>query len=60
MYYIGSFFIYKKVLTSTMTERLTQITITTEIRTKLKAMNGNDSYSIYIDRLIRSGNKQDG
>lgn len=40
-----------------MTERLTQIPITTEIRTKLKAMKANESYSVYIEKLLRSGSK---
>jgi len=43
-----------------MTERLTQIPITTEIRTKLKSMKGLESYSNYIGRLMLVGSKQDG
>ena len=48
----------KFVLTSTMSIRLTQIPISEEVRTKLKAMKGLDSYDNYINRLMRVGNKQ--
>jgi len=42
-----------------MTIRDPQIPVKEEIKTKLKALKGTDSYSEFLDRLMRSGNKQD-
>ena len=42
-----------------MSERKVEIPISAEIRTKLKALKGSDSYSEYLGRLMRSGNKDD-
>lgn len=40
-------------------ERPAQIPIEADVRNKLKALKGRDSYSIYIDRLMRAGSKDD-
>jgi len=42
-----------------MAERDPQIPVKSEIKTKLKALKGSDSYSEYLARLMRSGNKDD-
>lgn len=42
-----------------MTERPAYIPIERQIQTKLKALKGSDSYSEYLGRLMRSGNKDD-
>ena len=41
-----------------MSERLSQIPIKEEIRTRLKELKGVDSYSEYLDKLTRAGSKQ--
>ena len=42
-----------------MTERPAYIPIEREIQTKLKALKGSDSYSEYLDRLMRSVSRKD-
>jgi len=42
-----------------MAERDPQIPVKSEIKTKLKALKGTESYSNYLDRLMRSGSKDD-
>ena len=40
-----------------MSERKVEIPISKEVRTKLKAMKGIDSYNDYLDRLMQVGSK---
>jgi len=42
-----------------MGERNVDLSVTNEIRERIKAMKGNDSYSVYLDKLMRSGSKDD-
>ena len=42
-----------------MTQRDPQIPVKNEIKIRLKALKGQESYSTYLDRLMRSGSKND-
>jgi len=42
-----------------MTDRYVQVPIKKEIQIKLRAMKGQESYSNYLEKLMRSGSKQD-
>ena len=41
-----------------MTQRDPQIPVKNEIKIKLKALKGSESYSVYLDRLLRSGSSK--
>lgn len=40
-------------------ERIAQIPLEPDVRNHLRALKGTDTYSQYIDRLIRTGRKDD-
>ena len=42
-----------------MTSRPAYIPISKETRSKLKALKGTDDYDNYLNKLLRTGNKQD-
>jgi len=42
-----------------LSERKVEIVVDKEIRQKLRALKGQDSYSNYLDKLMRVGSKQD-
>jgi len=42
-----------------MTTRDPQIPVKEVIKIKLKALKGSESYSSYLGKLMKSGNKQD-
>jgi len=42
-----------------MTERPAYIPISKETRCKLKSLKGTDDYDNYLNKLLKSGNKQD-
>ena len=40
-------------------ERSAQIPLESDVRNRLRALKGTDTYSQYLDRLMRSGRKDD-
>jgi len=42
-----------------MGERNVELSVTSEIRQRIKSMKGSDTYSVYLDKLMRTGSKQD-
>jgi len=42
-----------------MAERNVDLSVTNEIRTRIKSLKGTDTYSEYLGKLMRMGSKQD-
>jgi len=40
-------------------ERIAQIPLEPSVRNRIRALKGTDTYSQYLDRLIRTGSKDD-
>jgi len=42
-----------------MAQRNVDLSVTSEIRSRIKALKGSETYSEYLGKLIRMGSKQD-
>ncbi len=49
--------ILKCAVQISLVERNVDLSVTPEIRQRIKSMKGSDTYSVYLDKLMRSGSK---